>query len=209
LHAGTAPTTKTDYLNRLAACIAQTPGTEILKALSFYEEMIDDRIEDGISEAEAVAGLESPEAAAQTILNELPPVPRTVVKTRRRSEPLFWTLLILGSPIWLSLGIAFAAVAFSGYVVIWALGVFKRMHGEQASGPISSAYPVPGQDARGNDQHGGEQSTIAAHHATESNIRTWRIIHIVAACAIAFGVVLSVTAGVLGGWDPNLLMLMP
>lgn len=112
---------RTEYLGKLAAQIATLPDEEITRSLAFYSEAIDDRMEAGLSEEEAVAQLEPPAVAARTIIEELPIVPRAVAVTRRRSETLFLTLAIIGSPIWLSLAIGVVGAAAGIYIAIWAM----------------------------------------------------------------------------------------
>ena len=77
---------KKDYLDALAKaldCLSREKRSEIL---SFYQEAIDDRIEEGMSEEEAVCAMGPVELAAESILGELPVVPRAVAKTRRKSS---------------------------------------------------------------------------------------------------------------------------
>ena len=50
-------------------------------------------------------------------------MPRAIARTRRRSTALLWVLAIVGSPVWVPLLIAFAAVALSVYVCIWVLAL--------------------------------------------------------------------------------------
>ncbi len=111
---------KQEYLSRLENLLACLPKDARAESLAFYAEMIDDRIEDGMAEDEAVAALGTPGEAADAILDELPAVPRAVAKTRRKSRALMWTLAILGSVVWVPLLFAFAAVALSVYLCIWA-----------------------------------------------------------------------------------------
>ena len=112
---------KQEYLARLDALLACLPKDARTESLTFYAEMIDDRIEEGMTEEDAVAALGSPGMAAEAILDDLPAVPRAVVKTRRKSRTLMWTLIILGSVVWVPLLIAFALVAVSVYACIWIL----------------------------------------------------------------------------------------
>lgn len=98
---------KKDYLDALAKaldCLSREKRSEIL---SFYQEAIDDRIEEGMSEEEAVCAMGPVESAAENILGELPVVPRAVAKTRRKSPALLWVLAIAGSPLWIPLAFAF------------------------------------------------------------------------------------------------------
>lgn len=107
------------FLARLGDLLSCLPDDKIAETQAFYAEAIADRIEDGMTEAEAVASMGAPGAIAEEILDELPAVPRAIAKTRRKSTVLLWALAIIGSPIWLSLAVAFAAVAVSVYATIW------------------------------------------------------------------------------------------
>ena len=100
--------TKKEFLEQLAG---KLPQNEREERLSFYSEMIDDRMEDGLSEEEAVASID---VAEENIPEEKP-------KSKRRLTAGEITLLVLGSPIWLSLLIAAFAVAFSLYVSLWVI----------------------------------------------------------------------------------------
>lgn len=113
--------TKSEYLQRLRNLLACLPPDQVEESVAFYAEAIDDRIEDGMTEADAVAAMGAPSSVAETILDDLPAVPRAIVKTRRRSTLLLLVLALVGSPIWLSLGIAFIAVALAVYICIWML----------------------------------------------------------------------------------------
>lgn len=61
---------KNDYLKRLERALKNISKEERQRTLSYYSELIDDRIEEGIPEAQAVSGLETPEAVASRILAE-------------------------------------------------------------------------------------------------------------------------------------------
>lgn len=110
---------KQEFLDRLERLLACLPADQVAESKAFYAEAIDDRMEDGMTEEEAVAAMGSPGDAAEAILDDLPPVPRAVAKTRRKSTVLLWVLAIVGSPIWLSLLAAFAIVAVAVYACIW------------------------------------------------------------------------------------------
>lgn len=112
---------KQEYINRLNELLACLPADHRLESISFYEEMIDDRMEDGMTEEQAVAALDAPGIAAEKILDDLPAVPRVVVKTRRKSRALLWGAAIIGSPLWVALALAFAATVLGIYLCIWLL----------------------------------------------------------------------------------------
>lgn len=115
--------TKQEFLERLGDLLACLPADQIEESKAFYAEIIDDRMEDGMSEEQAVAALGTPGAVAEEILDDLPAVPRVIAKTRRRSNALLWALVILGSPLWIVLALAFAAVAITVYLCIWILAL--------------------------------------------------------------------------------------
>ena len=50
---------KAQFLDELKKRLAGLPQSDLEERLQFYGEMIDDRVEDGLTEAEAVAGIGS------------------------------------------------------------------------------------------------------------------------------------------------------
>ena len=116
---------KKEFASRLQAEISTLPTKEIDDRISFYMEMIDDLIESGMLEEEAVARLGSINIIATQILENTPNIKIKSVNTRQKSSFSKSLLLaiILGSPIWLSLLIALLAVLFSLYVSLWAISV--------------------------------------------------------------------------------------
>lgn len=59
---------KDEFLKELARCIVSLPKSEIRTHLDYYSEVIDDRIEEGMTEEQAVASLEQVEVIAAKIL---------------------------------------------------------------------------------------------------------------------------------------------
>lgn len=110
---------KKDYLDRLEALLSCLPQDKRTEAVSFYEEAIDDRIEEGMSEEDAVSAMGPVGITAEMILEELPAVPRVVAKTKRKSPVLLWVLAIAGAPVLLPLAAAFLLVAVAVYLCIW------------------------------------------------------------------------------------------
>ena len=115
--------TRDEFLGRLGELLACLPAEQVEEAKAFYAEAIADRMEDGMTEEEAVAAMGTPGEAAEATLDELPAVPRAIARTRRRSTALLWVLAIVGSPVWVPLLLAFAAVAVTVYVCIWVLAL--------------------------------------------------------------------------------------
>ena len=114
---------KIDFLYELQQKLQGLPEDDVSRSLDYYNEMIDDRIEEGMTEQQAVADLGSIDDIARQILCNIP-LPKLVkakVKPRRALHAWEIVLLILGSPLWLSLIIAAAAVVLSIYVSLWAV----------------------------------------------------------------------------------------
>ncbi|MCR5664902.1 MAG: DUF1700 domain-containing protein [Oscillospiraceae bacterium] len=113
---------KQEFLARLEQALAGLPQEELAERLGFYGEMIDDRVEEGLTEEEAVAGLGPVEELAAQIVAETPIT--AIVREKVRSHPLrAWEilLLILGFPLWFPLLIAASAVLLSVFIVVWAV----------------------------------------------------------------------------------------
>ena len=114
---------KDSFLIKLASALAGLPEEDIEKSLEFYSEMIDDRIEEGLSEAEAVAAVGTIEEIRAQIVKDTPlaKIVKERVKPKRSISGIEITLLVLGFPIWFSLLVAAAAVIFSVWISLWAV----------------------------------------------------------------------------------------
>jgi uncharacterized membrane protein len=114
---------KQEFLTQLRKALSGLPQNDIEERIEFYSEMIEDRMEEGLLEGEAVAAVGTVEEIAGQIIAEtsLVKIARERIKPKRRRGALEIILLILGSPIWLSLGIAAVAVIFSLYIALWSV----------------------------------------------------------------------------------------
>ena len=122
---------KQEFLARLNDGLSGLPQADAKERLTFYSEMIDDRMEDGLSEEEAVAEIGSVDAIAAQLIEETPVSSSDKEKRflKRRLRAWEIVLLVLGSPLWLSvLALAFAAVltlCLTVWVVILTLWVVE------------------------------------------------------------------------------------
>lgn len=113
---------KQKFLTELEKRLAKLPKDDLQEQLFFYSEMIDDRMEDGIPEEDAVRSIgDVSDIINQILSNTAPttPTPNTQ-KSQRKFSAWEITLLILGSPLWLSLLIAAFAILLAVYVVLWS-----------------------------------------------------------------------------------------
>ena len=114
--------TKAEFLSLLSEGLSgRMTDREINEHINFYKEAIDDRIEDGISEEDAVLDMGDIDRIIADIAGE--PVKAKEKEKKKKKKLKVWetVLLILGSPIWLSLAIAALAVILSLYAVLWSL----------------------------------------------------------------------------------------
>lgn len=113
------------FLEQLYHLLKDLPKAERQQHIDYYTEMIDDRVEDGLSEEEAVTALGSTADIAAQILGDMP------AKPVRRFPAWMIALLVLGSPLWIvlilsaatvavSLAVSLAAVYIALIVTLWA-----------------------------------------------------------------------------------------
>ena len=113
---------KEQFLDELRRELSGLPQEDIEERIAFYEEMIADRMDEGMSEKEAVSGIGSVEEIARQIMSEIPLTKLVKEKVRPKRSLKAWeiVLLVLGSPVWIPLAIAAVAVLLSVYAVSWA-----------------------------------------------------------------------------------------
>ena len=110
--------TKLEFILALNEKLSGFPRQEVLERINFYGEMIEDRMEEGLSEEDAVAAVGPVEEIANQIAVELGGLKVVPPKQRPVGQIV---LLVLGVPLWLPLLVAAFAVAFSLYISLWAV----------------------------------------------------------------------------------------
>ena len=112
---------KQEFLSRLCSGLRSLPQNEIDERITFYSEMIDDRIEEGVPENEAVALVGDVDTIISQIISEVPSAKKENTAPKRKMKAWEIVLLVLGSPIWLSLAIAAFSVILSLYISLWSV----------------------------------------------------------------------------------------
>ena len=114
---------KQEFLTQLRKGLSGLPQGDIEERLAFYSEMIDDQMEEGLSEEEAVSAVGAVDEIVKQAVAETPlaKIAKERIKSKRRISAGEIVLLVLGSPIWLSLVIAAFAVILSLYISLWAV----------------------------------------------------------------------------------------
>ena len=114
---------KEEFLLELKDRLSGLPSEEAEERVAYYGELIDHRMETGLTEEEAVTGIGSVNEAVGQIMSEIPLtqlVKRRVDPKKKHSVGKIMALIVL-FPIWFPLFIAFFAVFMSLYITAWAL----------------------------------------------------------------------------------------
>ncbi len=114
---------KEEFMSRLDKGLSGLPYKEKAERLAFYSEMIDDSVEDGMREEDAVANIGNVDEVISQIIAETPMTKIIKERVSQKRKPKSWevVLLIAGSPVWLPLLLAAVIVALALYIVLWAL----------------------------------------------------------------------------------------
>ena len=114
---------KTEFLEELRRGLTGLPQDDIDERVSFYAEAIDDRIEEGLSEEEAIAEIGEVGDVISQIVAETPLAKLVKEKVRPKRKLRAWeiVLIVLGFPVWFSLLVAAFAAVLALYIVMWAL----------------------------------------------------------------------------------------
>ena len=148
---------KQEFLARLRKGLSGLPRENIEERLAFYSEMIDDQMEDGLSEEEAASAVGSVDEIVTQAVAETPlaKIAKERIKSKRRPSAGEIVLLVLGSPIWLPLLIAAFAVLLSLYISLWAVivslwAVFASLAAGSIYGVLTCViFAVSGNAAKG------------------------------------------------------------
>lgn len=114
---------KQDFIKELRLNLSFLPKEEIDDRISFYSELIDDKIDEGVKEEDAIKSIGSIDEIINQIIDEMPlsKIAKDKIKPKRKLSGLEITLIIVGSPIWLSLLLSLIAVLFSLYIIGWSI----------------------------------------------------------------------------------------
>ena len=116
---------KQNFLSALEKRLSGLPKEDKRKSIEFYSEMIDDYMDNGLREEEAVANLGSIDEVVERILAETPlsSVEREQPPTKTGWGAWEITLVVLGAPIWLSILLSLFSVVLSLFASIWSVCV--------------------------------------------------------------------------------------
>ncbi len=114
---------KEQFFNELNKLLKALPEKERNKANTYYNELINDHIEDGMAEEIAIEKLGDIQSIADEILSDNGINTDNGIKTNKGSSVgsniLIGTLLVLGFPLWGSLLLAGALLLLSFYIILF------------------------------------------------------------------------------------------
>ncbi len=114
---------KVEFLTQLRKGLSGLPQNDIEERVAFYSEIIDDRLEEGLSEEDAVLQIGSVDEVIRQILSDTPLTKLVKEKISPKRSLGAWEiiLLVLGAPMWIPLLITVFALIFAIYIIIWSL----------------------------------------------------------------------------------------
>lgn len=114
---------KKEFLSKLKRNLYDLPRSEIQERLNFYSEMIDDLVEEGLTEEQAVLKIGDTNEIAKQIISDAPfnDVVEETLNPQKKIKGWQLALLIIGSPLWFSLLVVGVAVVFSLFVSLFAV----------------------------------------------------------------------------------------
>lgn len=108
---------KNEFMKKLSRRLRVVRAEERERTLSFYDEMISDAVEEGLSEEQAIEKLGGIDTIADRAIEQAKESGEIKPATGRLST----TLIALGSPMWLVLLAVSAAVIIALYAAAWSV----------------------------------------------------------------------------------------
>ena len=114
---------KEEFLSTLRSQLAGLPKEDIEEQIEFYSEAIDDRIEEGQSEEEAVRAVGGVDQAVTQIAENTPlsKLVKEKVVPKRKISAFEVILIILGFPLWFPLLVTAFVLFLVFYLLVWVL----------------------------------------------------------------------------------------
>lgn len=135
-----------EFIESIKSQLSSFPNNEGEKAAEFFNESINDRIEDGMTEEEAIASMGTPEEIVEKAMLDMT-ISTLVINRMERKQLPTWAKILLGVtfPFWLPLLVAFAAVILVLYLCVWVvvLALCISCVGVAVAGIVMIALTIP------------------------------------------------------------------
>ena len=120
---------KQEYLSAIRVRIPKMPTEDMERFIAYYSEMIDDRMEDGMTEEEAVAMMDTPDDAVDQILEDTPLSKIVKQKIKPTHRLRAWEIVLI---VLLTAGIlvlSMLVVVFSLLITFYAVVISAAVAG--------------------------------------------------------------------------------
>ena len=117
--------TKKEFINELRERLSGLPKDDLESRLSFYEESINDRMDDGKSEEEAIEELGTIDEIVTQVAGEtsLVTLVKEKAKPKRKLSGAEIALIAIGFPLWFPLVLTFLILCLVFCLVFWIIGL--------------------------------------------------------------------------------------
>ena len=114
---------KQQFLKELEKSLSGLPQKDIDERIEFYSESIDDRVEEGKTEEEAIRDIGSVDDVVNQIITETPltKIVKEKYTPKSRVSGFVVLILILGFPLWFPLLLTLGILTLVGYMLLWIL----------------------------------------------------------------------------------------
>ncbi|MCR5350232.1 MAG: DUF1700 domain-containing protein [Acholeplasmatales bacterium] len=114
---------KEEFIKELRIRLKGLPKDDLEERVSFYSEIIDDKVEEGKTEDEAIKELGGIDGVVRQIASEtnLVSIVKTKMKPKRSLTALEIVLLILAFPIWFPIVIVVMVLLLVCIILLWVL----------------------------------------------------------------------------------------
>ena len=115
--------TKNEFLSTLRIKLQGLPPADIDERVNFYEEMIDDRVDEGELEENVIEEIGDVDDIVMEIAKDTPLVKlvKEKIKPKRKIKTWEIILLVLGFPLWFPLALTALVIIFVFCILIWVL----------------------------------------------------------------------------------------
>ena len=116
---------RAEFTYALRKRLSNLPTDDIDDRILFYNEMIDDAIEEGLTEEKAIENIGSIDEIYSQILAEVPlhRIIKHKINPKRKMSGAKIAIIASTSPIWISLLAAAFAVVISLFAVLWSVAI--------------------------------------------------------------------------------------
>ena len=114
---------KKEFLEALEKRLQALPKEEIQERLEFYSEAIDDRVEEGKTEEQAIEEIGTLDEITWEIVKKTPLVTLVKEKVKPKRKMRAWEIVLLcvGFPLWFPLLVTAFALLLVAYILAWVL----------------------------------------------------------------------------------------